>query len=98
MGEVLRPLIEAAKAGKHLFCEKPMALSYDQAKEMYEVAEANSVTHYLNHNYRRCPAVQLAKQLIDDGKVGRIFHWRGAYLQSFSGGITHGLLSQTDRK
>jgi predicted dehydrogenase len=75
--------IEAAKAGKHLFCEKPMALSYDQAKEMYEIAESNSVKHYLNHNYRRCPAVLLAKQLIDEGKVGRIFHWRGAYLQDW---------------
>ncbi|MBT8366424.1 MAG: Gfo/Idh/MocA family oxidoreductase [Deltaproteobacteria bacterium] len=75
--------IEAAKTGKHLFCEKPMAMSYAQAKEMYEVAEENGVKHYLNHNYRRCPAVMLAKQLIEDGKVGRIFHWRGAYLQSW---------------
>lgn len=75
--------IAAAKAGKHLFCEKPMAMSYAQAKEMYEVAEENGIKHYLNHNYRRCPAVMLAKQLIKDGKVGRIFHWRGAYLQSW---------------
>lgn len=73
----------AAKAGKHIFCEKPMALSYEQAKEMYEAAEENGIKHYLNHNYRRCPAVQLAKKLIDDGKIGRIFHWRGAYLQSW---------------
>lgn len=75
--------IAAARAGKHLFCEKPLALSYAQAKEMYEVAEENGVKHYLNHNYRRCPAVMLARQLIEDGKVGRIFHWRGAYLQSW---------------
>lgn len=75
--------VAAAKAGKHIFCEKPMALSYEQAKEMYEAAEENGINHYLNHNYRRCPAVQLAKKLIDDGKIGRIFHWRGAYLQSW---------------
>jgi predicted dehydrogenase len=75
--------IAAARTGKHLFCEKPMAMSYAQAKEMYEVAEENGIKHYLNHNYRRCPAVMLARQLIEDGKVGRIFHWRGAYLQSW---------------
>jgi predicted dehydrogenase len=75
--------IAAARAGKHIFCEKPMALSYEQAKEMYEAAEKNGIIHYLNHNYRRCPAVRLARQLIDEGKVGRIFHWRGAYLQSW---------------
>jgi predicted dehydrogenase len=75
--------VAAAKAGKHIFCEKPLAVSYDQAKAMFETANENGITHYLNHNYRRCPAVRLAKQLIDDGKIGRIFHWRGAYLQSW---------------
>lgn len=75
--------VEAAKAGKHIFCEKPLAVSYEQAKEMYEVAEKNKVKHYLNHNYRRCPAIRLAKRLIDEGKIGRVFHWRGAYLQSW---------------
>ncbi len=75
--------IEAAKAGKHIFCEKPLANSYEEAKEMYEAAEKNGIKHYLNHNYRRCPAVMLAKRLIDEGKIGRIFHWRGAYLQSW---------------
>ncbi len=75
--------IEAAKAGKHIFCEKPIALTHEQAKEMYEAAETAGVVHYLNHNYRRCPAVGLARQLIDEGRIGRIFHWRGAYLQSW---------------
>ncbi len=75
--------IEAAKAGKHIFCEKPIAVSYGQAKEMYETAEKAGVVHYVNHNYRRCPAVRLAKRLIDEGRIGRIFHWRGAYLQSW---------------
>ena len=73
--------IAAAKAGKHIFCEKPMAMSAAEALEMYEAANAAGVTHYLNHNYRRSPAVVLAKQMIEDGKLGTIYHWRGCYLQ-----------------
>jgi len=69
--------------GKHVFSEKPMAMSYKQAREMYEAAEKAGVKHYLNHNYRRCPAVMLAKQLIDEGRIGRIYHFLGEYLQSW---------------
>jgi len=76
-------VVAAAKAGKHIFCEKPIALDSGQAKAMYEAAQASGVTHYLNHNYRRCPAVVLARQMIDQGKLGRLFHWRGTYLQSW---------------
>ncbi len=75
--------VAAAQNGKHIFCEKPVALSYAEAKEMYEVAEKAGVLHYLNHNYRRAPAVAYAKQLIEEGKVGQIYHWRGAYLQDW---------------
>jgi len=75
--------VAAAKAGKHIFCEKPFAITVEEAKEMYETAEEAGIVHYLNHNYRRCPAVRLAKRLIDEGKIGRIFHWRGAYLQDW---------------
>ena len=49
---------------------------------MCEAVEKAKVKHFLNHNYRRVPAVRLARRLIDEGRVGRIFHWRGAYLQS----------------
>jgi len=76
-------VIEAAKAGKHIFCEKPMAISYKEAREMYQAAKAGKGRHYINFNYRRCPAVQLAKRLIEEGKLGRLYHWRGAYLQSW---------------
>lgn len=75
--------VAAAKAGKHIFCEKPFALNLEEAREMYEAADAAGVVHYVNHNYRRCPAVMLAKRLIDEGQIGRIFHWRGAYLQDW---------------
>jgi predicted dehydrogenase len=75
--------IAAAQNGKHIFCEKPITLSYAGAKEMYEAAEKAGVVHYLNHNYRRAPAVAFARQLIDEGKIGTIYHWRGTYLQDW---------------
>jgi len=75
--------VAAAKAGKHLFCEKPMALNVADAEDMLAAVQASKVRHYLNHNYRRCPAVQLARQLIVEGSIGRIFHWRGAYQQDW---------------
>lgn len=75
--------VAAAEAGKHIFCEKPVALTSEEAKRMLQAAEAAGVVHYLNHNYRRVPAVMLAKQYIDEGRIGRIFHWRGAYQQSW---------------
>lgn len=50
---------------------------------MYAAAETAGVLHYLNHNYRRTPAVAFAKQLIQEGKIGQIFHWRGTYLQDW---------------
>ena len=76
-------VIAAAKNGKQIFCEKPIALSFAEAREMYEAAEKAGVLHYLNHNYRRTPAIAFAKQLIDQGKIGKIFHWRGTYLQDW---------------
>ena len=75
--------IAAAEAGKHIFCEKPFAISVADAKAMYDAAAKAGIVHYLNHNYRRLPAIMLAKRLIDEGAIGRIFHWRGAYLQDW---------------
>ncbi len=75
--------LAAARAGKHIFCEKPMAMDVEQAEEMLRVCEENKVTHYLNHNYRRVPAVALAKQLIESGEIGTIYHWRCAYQQDW---------------
>lgn len=75
--------IAAVEAGKHVFCEKPLALDSTEARRMLAAAERAGVVHYLNHNYRRTPAVMLAKQLVDEGFVGRPFHWRGSYLQDW---------------
>ncbi|MFT2008315.1 Gfo/Idh/MocA family protein [Pontibacter sp. 13R65] len=75
--------IAGARAGKHIFCEKPLAMTSQQAEEMLRVCEENNVKHYLNHNYRRTPAISLAKQMIQEGRLGRIYHWRCAYQQDW---------------
>jgi len=79
-----REVAEAAAAhGKHLFCEKPLAPTLPDCEAMLAAAESAGVVHYLNHNYRRAPAVQLAKQMIEDGRIGEIRHWRGCYQQDW---------------
>jgi predicted dehydrogenase len=75
--------LAAARAGKHIFCEKPLAMNVKQGEEMLRVCEENKVTHYLNHNYRRTPAIALAKNMIDQGLLGTLYHWRGAYQQDW---------------
>ncbi len=75
--------VAAAQEGKHIFCEKPLALSLKDAREMLEVAEKNRIKHQIGFNYRFVPAVQLAKKLINDGKIGKIFHFRALYLQDW---------------
>ena len=76
-------VLEAAKNKKAIFCEKPVAFSYKEACEMADAVGKAGVLNYLNHNYRRVPAVAYAKMLIDEGKLGTIYHWRGAYLQDW---------------
>ena len=73
----------AAEAGKNILCEKPLANSLDQARRMQEAVERAGVVAMVNFNYRRVPAVQLAKQLIDSGRIGEIRHWRAVYLQDW---------------
>lgn len=76
--------IAAAKAGKHIICEKPLALTSDEAKEMYLTAKKNHVKTMVAFNYRKTPAVQLAKKYIDEGAIGEILDFRGTYLQDWS--------------
>jgi predicted dehydrogenase len=75
--------IAAANAGKMVLCEKPLANTLAEARQMYEAVQKNKVPHALCHNYRFAPAVQLAKQLIDEGRIGKIYHFRGTYLQDW---------------
>jgi len=75
--------LSAIAAGKNILCEKPLAMSADEAWTMYEAAEQAGVVHAVGFNYRMTPAVQMAKRLIDEGKIGRIYHFRGFYLQDF---------------
>ena len=77
------PCIEAAKAGKHIVCEKPLAGNAREAKAMLDAASKAGVKHLCNFNYRMVPALVLTKKLIMDGKLGRIFHFRANYLQEW---------------
>jgi predicted dehydrogenase len=76
--------IACAKAGKAICCEKPLALNVAQAQEMVDAVEAAGVPNLVSFNYRRVPAVTLAKQLIDEGRLGRIFHYRANFLQDWT--------------
>lgn len=75
--------IGAAEEGKHVFCEKPLALNLKDAREMLEAVKKHGVKHQIGFNYRFAPAIQLAKKLIDEGKIGEIYHFRGLYLQDW---------------
>jgi len=75
--------IAAAAAKKHILCEKPLANTLADAEQMWKAAAKAGVIHMVCHNYRRCPAVALAKQLIDAGTIGKIYHYRGTYLQDW---------------
>ena len=75
--------LAAAANGKHIFCEKPLALTLSDAREMYDAAVKNKVKHQIGFNYRFAPAVQLAKNMIAAGKLGTIRHVRASYLQDF---------------
>ncbi|UOQ46673.1 Gfo/Idh/MocA family oxidoreductase [Gracilibacillus caseinilyticus] len=75
--------IAAAEAGKHIITEKPLALTVEESERMLEAVQKNNVKHMICHNYRFVPAVQMAKQLIEQGRIGRIFHFRANYLQDF---------------
>jgi len=77
------PSIAAAQAGKHVFCEKPLARTAEEAKSMLDAVEKAGVKHQVAFNYRFVPAVVQARKLIESGKLGRIYHWRAVYLQEW---------------
>ena len=76
--------IACAEAGKMILCEKPLAMNVAEGEEMCAAVEKAGVVNTVWYNYRRVPAVTLAKQLIDEGKLGRIFHYRANFLQDWT--------------
>ncbi len=76
--------IAAAEAGKMVLCEKPLARTVSEAQPMVHAVEKAGVKNTVFYNYRRVPAVTLAKQVVDSGKLGQIFHYRSNFLQDWT--------------
>ena len=75
--------LAAANAKKIIFCEKPLANTLAEAEQMLDAVRANNCLHMICHNYRRVPAVSLAREFISGGRIGEIYHYRGTYLQDW---------------
>jgi levoglucosan dehydrogenase len=76
--------LAAAEAGKHILCEKPLARTADEARRMLDAVRAAGVVNMVAFNYRRTPAIALAKKYIDEGAIGKVISFRGTYLQDWS--------------
>ena len=76
--------VAAAQAGKMIICEKPLAMNAAEGEEMVRAVEAAKVPNMISFNYRRVPSIALAKQIIDEGRIGRAFHYRATYLQDWT--------------
>ncbi len=76
--------LAAAAAGKIVLCEKPLGRTPAESESMVAAVEKTGVANMVWYNYRRVPAVTLAKQLIDEGRLGRIFHYRTVFLQDWT--------------
>jgi predicted dehydrogenase len=79
----MEPTIYAMKLGKHVLCEKPIARNAEEAKQMVEVANKTGVKNMVAFNYRFVPAVRQIRNLIDNGALGKVYHWRAVYLQEW---------------
>jgi predicted dehydrogenase len=77
------PTIAAAEAGKHVLCEKPLGRTADESYDVWSRVAATGVKHLCGFNYRFVPAVRLARELLDEGALGQIRHFRGRYLQDW---------------
>jgi predicted dehydrogenase len=76
--------VAAAEAGKMILCEKPLARTVAEAEQMVQAVERWRVANMVWYNYRRVPAITLAKQLMDEGRLGRVFHYRSKFLQDWT--------------
>ncbi len=75
--------LAAIANGKHVFCEKPLAMNADEARRMLDAAERAGIVHMLGHNYRRVPAIAHAHDLIAQGAIGEVRQFRATYLQDW---------------
>ncbi|GGD61615.1 Gfo/Idh/MocA family protein [Paenibacillus nasutitermitis] len=76
-------VLEAVKSGKHVFCEKPLALDLNGAVDMLQAAQLAKVIHMVSFNYRFVPAIQLARRIINEGRIGTIRQFRGHFFQDW---------------
>ncbi len=76
--------LAAAAAGKMICCEKPLAMNVAEAEKMVAAVESAKVPNMVWYNYRRVPAIALARQLVDEGRVGKPYHYRATYLQDWT--------------
>jgi predicted dehydrogenase len=76
--------LAAAQAGKMILCEKPLAMNGAEAREMTEAVERAGVPNFVWFNYRRVPAIALARQVVEEGRLGKVFHYRAQYLQDWT--------------
>jgi predicted dehydrogenase len=77
------PCIAAAQAGKHVLCEKPLARTAEEARRMLDAVTRAGIKHMVAFNYRFVPAIRQARNLIESGALGQIYHYRAAYLQEW---------------
>jgi predicted dehydrogenase len=77
------PTIAAARSGKHVLCEKPLGRTAAESYDIWQAAAGAGVKHMCAFNYRFVPAVRLAREMIEAGELGKIYHFRGRYLQEW---------------
>jgi len=90
------PCIAAAHAGKHIICEKPLGRLAEEAKRMWDAAYEAGVVHMCAFNYRFVPAVRLMRDIIEAGRLGRIYHFRAQYLQEWITDPSFGMVWRLD--
>jgi len=90
--------LAALESGKHVLCEKPLAATIEDAREMRDAARKAKANTFVSYSYRRVPAVALAHQLVKEGKIGRVYHIRAHYLQGWASSPSVPLVWRFDKK
>jgi predicted dehydrogenase len=91
------PTMAAAEAGKHVVCEKPLGRTAEESHEIWRRVDAAGVKHLCAFNYRFVPAVRLAREMLEAGELGEIYHFRGRYLQEWIADPSFPMVWRLDR-